>query len=204
MVFPGRATALHPQIVVLLVDDSDGMQGDKSRIASETVQDCIITIQAWSMPPRRPRHLVSIATLGARTIPIAVAQHPNQVNLLGLVFDGASGNANFAAGLVWAKAALEESLRVCRAQPDYQEEESPGPLVALITAGAILGDDVNSPARDLGAVPFSGEPVKIVVCGLGLEPNDLSAAPAIASGPVMGTNIRPGELTELFACVRMT
>jgi uncharacterized protein YegL len=204
MGFQNKANALHPQIIIFVVDDSGSMQGQKSKTATEAAQDSVITLQSHNLQSHRFRFLLSIAKFGDGVTPLEIAKKPGDVNLQNLVFDGSSGQTNIAASLQWAKQAVEESLQVCRALPDYDEAQSPNPLVVLITDGENTGGDVGAPAQALRSVSFTGGQVDVVVCGVGLEPKDLATAQKIASDPALAANIRSDEIAKFFAAVTIT
>lgn len=204
MAFQNKANALHPQIIVFVVDDSGSMQGQKSKTATEAAQDSIITLQSQNLQSHRFRFLLSVAKFGDGVTPLEVAKKPGDVNLQNLVFDGSSGQTNIPASLQWAKHAVEESLQTCRVLPDYDEAQSPNPLVVIMTDGENTGSDVGAPAQALRSVPFKGGQVDVVVCGVGLEPKDLATAQKIASDPALAANIRSDEIAKFFAAVTVT
>jgi uncharacterized protein YegL len=204
MGFQNKANSLHPQIIVFVIDDSGSMSGQKAKTATEAAQDSIITLQSQNLQSHRFRFLLSVAKFGDGVTPLEVAKKPGDINLQNLVFDGASGQTNIPAALDWARQAIEQSLQACRALPDYDEAQSPNPLVVLITDGENTGSDVTAPAQALKSLPFSGGQVDVVVCGVGLEPKDLATAQTIASDPALAANIRSDEIAKFFAAVTVT
>lgn len=200
-----KANSLHPQIVTLIIDDSGSMQGVKAKTVTETVQDgLVITLQSSDLQAHRFRYLLNIAKFGDDVVPLATTKIPKEVNLQDLTFEGKSGQTNIAAGLRWAKEALEQSLQHCSSFADYAEEDSPNPLCILFTDGENTGPDVTQPAQALRSVPFRGGKVDVVVCGIGLEPKDFATAQAIASDPALATNIAPDRIGDFIAAVTVT
>src|SRR5437879_2909655 len=92
-----KATSRTPQIVTLIVDDSDSMRGfadggkSKAQVATESIQDMVMTTQANTQGSKGSRFFLNIAKFGDDVTPIAEAQPPGEVDLDQLVFRGDSG-----------------------------------------------------------------------------------------------------------------
>jgi uncharacterized protein YegL len=199
------ANAHHPQIVTLIIDDSGSMEGSKAKQVTEAIQDgFVIELQSKDLQSSRFRFLLNIAKFGDDVVPLAVAKIAKDVNLQALTFKGDSGQTNIAAGLHWAKEALETSLQYCRGLTDYDEEQCPNPLCILFTDGENTGPDVAQPAQTLRSVPFKGGQVDVFVCGIGLDKKDFATAQAIASDPALATNIGPNDIGRFIAQVTIT
>src|ERR1700687_4795497 len=96
-----KATSTTPQVVTLIVDDSNSMNGDKAKTATESAQDLVITMQSGN-PIGKQRFLVNIAAFGTQVTPMVVAAFPPEVVLGNLNFSGTSGQTEMAEALRWA------------------------------------------------------------------------------------------------------
>src|SRR4051794_17994278 len=123
MLTANKATSRTPQIITLIVDDSNSMQEpaltgkSKAQIATESIQDVIITTQANTQSSRGARFLLNIAKFGDAVTSIAEANAPGEVNLDAVVFKGDSGWTKMAPALQWGRAAIEKAIAVCRSMP---------------------------------------------------------------------------------------
>jgi tetratricopeptide (TPR) repeat protein len=205
-----KATARTPQVVTLVVDDSDSMQDpgedgkSKAQVATESIQDMVITTQANTQGSKGYRFLLNIAKFGDVAAPIAEAQPPGDVDLDRLVFAGNSGWTNIAAALDWAAAALEKALAVCRALPAYDEAASPPPLVVVLSDGENTGPEVAEAANKLRSIQFKDGAVVVIACGIGMRPEHFTVMKTVASNPEYAVNIKPSRLAEFIAAVGAT
>lgn len=205
-----KATSKTPQIVTLIVDDSNSMQGllhtgkTKAQVATDSLQDMVITTQANTQGAKGFRFLVNIAKFGNEVTPIAEAEAPPNVDLDELVFRGDSGRTNMAAALEWAVAALEKSLDVCRRLPAFDESNSPPPLIVFMSDGENNGPEIEDVARRLRSIRFGAGPVNVIACGIGMHEEHLPTLRTIASNPEFAMNINPSRLADFIAAVGAT
>src|SRR5262245_19514198 len=95
-----KATTRTPQIVTLVIDDSNSMREpagsgkNKAQVATESIQDIIITAQCNTQGSRAFRYLLNIAKFGDSVTPMAEASAPMDVNLDLVTFEGNSGWTN--------------------------------------------------------------------------------------------------------------
>jgi tetratricopeptide (TPR) repeat protein len=205
-----KATARTPQIVTLIVDDSDSMRGfadggkSKAQVATESIQDMVITTQANTQGSRGFRFLLNIAKFGDGVTPIAEAQPPGEVNLDQLVFRGDSGWTNMAAALEWGATALEQALAKCRGTPAYDESNAPPPLVIFLSDGENTGPELGEAASRLRGVAFQDGKISVIACGIGMKGEHFAVMKGLASSEEMAVNIKPSRLAEFIAAVGAT
>jgi uncharacterized protein YegL len=205
-----KATSRTPQVVTLVVDDSDSMQGladggkSKAQVATESIQDMVITTQANTQGSKGFRFLLNIAKFGDGAIPIAEAKVPGDVDLDKLVFRGDSGWTNMASALDWAVSAVEKALEVCRAQPSYDESACPPPLVVFLSDGENTGPEIEDVSQKLRSIPFRDGKISVIACGIGMQPEHFAVMKAVASNPELAVNIKPSRLAEFIAAVGAT
>ena len=205
-----KATATTPHLVTIIVDDSNSMQGllqsgkSKSQVATDSINELVMTTQAYSLGTTGFRFLWNIVKFGDQVTPIAEAQTPRNVNLKQLVFRGDSGWTVMAPALEWAAGALEKAIAVCRKLPVFDESNSPPPIVIFMSDGDNTGPDVRDAARKLRSIQFGGGPVTVIACGIGMHEEHLEILRSIASSPEFAMNINPSLLPDFIAAVGAT
>ncbi len=199
-----KATALTPQVVTLVVDDSGSMSGTKANDATEAIKQLVITMQSANQGTRGFRFLLNIAKFGTSVCPLAEAASPETISLDSLVFSGASGATEMSGAIEWATDATRKALAKCAAIPGYNEESTPNPLVVFFSDGANTGRDVTPPAQALGSLPFRSGCVDVVAVGIGMGESEFPIMQAIASRPDLAVNIDPEELSAFIADVGAT
>ena len=199
-----KATALSPQIVTMIVDDSGSMSGAKADEVTKAMQDLVTTMQASNQGSTGYRFLLNIAKFGSSTIPLAEAARPETVAMDQLVFTGDSGGTEMPEALTWASEALKKALAECKNIANYAEEGSPNPLVVFFSDGANTGGDVGAPAQALKSIPFTGGPIDVVAVGIGMDQKDFPVMEQIASRADLAVNIDPSQLAEFLADVGAT
>jgi len=176
----------------------------KAEIASESIYNLVMTMQSFNIGSSRTRYLMNVAKFGDQVTEIAKAQPPGDIKLKHLAFRGDSGWTVMAAALDWASAATEESLTICRQLPVYDEAASPRPLVVFVTDGGNTGLDITETANRLHSIQFKNGAVRVVACGIGLNPEHSSILCAIASAAEDAVNIKPSQLEQFIAAVGAT
>ncbi|SRR6266481_4760165 len=199
-----KATALTPQVVTIIVDDSGSMEGQKAQDATKGVQDVVITIQAGNQGSSGSRFLVSIAKFGNATIPLVEVVRPESISLNQLSFSGDSGGTEMADALDWAVRAVQKGMTECRRVPGFVEEGAPTPLVLFFSDGANTGRDIATPAQELRGVRFGGGSIDVVAVGIGMDQNSFPVMQQIASKPELAVNIDPAQLAAFLADVGAT
>jgi len=199
-----KATALTPQVVTLIVDDSGSMSGTKAHDATEAMKQLVITMQAANQGSTGFRFLLNIAKFGDHTTPIAEASRPEAISLGSLVFAGESGSTEMAEALNWTARTLQRALNDCRNVAGYVEESSPNPLVVFFSDGGNTGVDIAASAQALKNVHFAGGNVDVVAVGIGMEQKDFPVMERIASRSDLAVNIDPVELSAFIADVGAT
>ena len=126
-----------PQIVTLIVDDSESMTWDHDKCGQATaaVQDLIIQLQSQNLGAGSFRYLLNICKFGDIVQPIAESAAPAEVDVNRVVFRGELGTTEMAAALNWASTAIAKSLVRLRANPNYNEQNAPRPLVFFFSDG---------------------------------------------------------------------
>jgi uncharacterized protein YegL len=200
-----KATALTPQVVTLIIDDSNSMEGTKAKAVTEAVQDFVLTLHQNTQDSMGFRYLVNIAKFGDSPIPLIQAKAPLEIEVPGvLTFSGDSGYTDMPLALNWTKEAVEAALGRCRAITGYSEQSSPNPLCVFFSDGENTGGDVAAPARALRSVNFNGGQVDVVACGIELQPKDEQTMRAIASDPNLFINISFDKLVTFIADIGKT
>jgi hypothetical protein len=178
------ATALHPQCVTLVIDDSGSMAEEgKCQQVSEAVQDMVITMQSLNMGSHAYRFLLNICKFGDAPSELAVAKSPPEVRVEELAFDGGCGGTEMLPALQWAERALKKSLERCRSIPNYQEELAPNPICVFLSDGECTGEDPTPAARALRSIPFNHGEVDVFAVGVGMRDEHFEVMKAIASRP---------------------
>lgn len=200
-----KATALTPQIVTLIVDDSGSMSHNgKAAQATEAMKDLIITMQAGNQNSMGFRFLLNVAKFGTTTTPLAEAARPDAISLDQLAFTGESGGTQMTGALAWATSAVQVALAECKRIPGYSEEAAPNPLVVFFSDGKNDDGDVSQAADALRKVPFAGGCVDVIAIGVGMEAGDFPVMQQIASRPELAVNIDPTQLGDFIADVGAT
>jgi uncharacterized protein YegL len=199
-----KATALTPQVVTLIVDDSGSMSGTKAQDATEAMKNLVITMQAGNQGSTGYRFLLNIAKFGSGVTALAEATKPELISLNSISFSGDSGGTDMPKALAWGATAVQRALDECRKVPGYSEESSPNPLVVFFSDGANTGGDVTSHAQALKSVRFTSGTVDVVAVGIGMLQYDLPVMEQIASRPELAVNIDPAELPGFIADVGAT
>jgi TRAP-type uncharacterized transport system substrate-binding protein len=75
------ATALTPQVVTLIVDDSGSMSGAKAQDATEAIKNLVITMQSGNQGSTGYRFLLNIAKFGSGTTALAQAARSESISL---------------------------------------------------------------------------------------------------------------------------
>lgn len=205
-----KATARTPQIVTLIVDDSNSMQGlaqegkSKAQVATESIRHLVITMQSHNLGTTGFRFLMNIAKFGDQVIPLAEAQKPEELDLTQLVFRGDSGWTVMAEALEWAHGAVEKALGVCRKLRSYDEAKSPPPLVVFFSDGENTGPAIETAAGKLRSITFKDGWIDVVACGIGMQQKHLQILQTIASKSEFAANIDPSRLEKFIAAVGAT
>jgi uncharacterized protein YegL len=199
-----KATALTPQVVTLIVDDSGSMSGQKAQDATVAMKNLVITMQSGNQGSTGYRFLLNIAKFGSATTSLAEAARPESISLGSLSFTGDSGGTDMPPALAWAVNAVQKGLAECRNIPGYSEEGSPNPLVVFFSDGGNTGSDVGSNAQALKSLSFGGGSIDIVAVGIGMTSQDFPVMERIASRPELAVNIDPAELPAFIADVGAT
>jgi len=199
-----KATALTPQVVTIIVDDSGSMEGQKAQDATKGVQDVVITIQAGNQGSSGSRFLVSVAKFGSSTIPMVEAVRPETISMNQLSFSADSGSTEMADALDWAARAVQKGIDDCRRLTGFVEEGAPTPLVLFFSDGANTGRDVTSAAQVLKGIRFAGSGIDVVAVGIGMDQDAFPVMQQIASKPELAINIDPAQLAAFLADVGAT
>jgi len=205
-----KATANTPQVVTLIVDDSNSMQetvdGKKSKadVASASIEDMIMSAQSQNQGSRGFRFLFNIAKFGDQVTPVVEATSPDDVDLETLKFYGKSGWTIMADALEWAVKATEDAIVKCRKIPGFDEQNAPPPIVLFLSDGANTGRELDEAAGRLRAISFQGGPVNVISCGVGMKDEHFPVMKAVASSQELAMNIKPSQLAEFLAAVSAT
>jgi hypothetical protein len=143
------ATSKTPQVVTLIVDDSTSMREvadggkSKSTVATESIQDMVMTTQSGSLGATEYRFLMNIAKFGDAVTVIAEAKPPEEINL--------------------NKVAFKGSLKKCRSTvKDYNESETPPPLVIFLSDGGNKGPKLDEVAARSRNIEFEEDRVNVI------------------------------------------
>jgi uncharacterized protein YegL len=200
-----RATAHHPQIVILLIDDSGSMAEEgKCQQVTDAVQDMVITMQSLNLGTHGYRFLLNICKFGDAPAELALARSPSQVNVDLLVFDGSSGGTEMEPALRWAEGALNQSLQRCRSIPNYQEELAPNPICVFLSDGECTGEDPASAARAVRSIPFKEGEVDVFAVGVGMRDEHFEVMKTIASRPEYAIRIDAEGVADFLGDVGNT
>jgi uncharacterized protein YegL len=205
-----KATSTTPQVVTLLVDDSNSMREladgsqSKAQIATSSIADMVMVAQGHSQDASRNRFVFSLAKFGDDVTEMALASGPFEVDLEKIEFSANSGWTHMAAALEWAVHATEHAIAVCRKLERFDEENTPPPIVLILSDGANTGPEVDGIAKKLHSIPFKGGPVSVIACGVGMRDEYFPVMKAIASSPDLAMNIKPSELEKFMAAVTAT
>jgi hypothetical protein len=178
---------------------ADGAKA-KAQLATECVEDLVLTAQGANLGTRGFVYLLSIAKYGESVTPIVEAQVPAEIDVERLRFGGDSGRPNLDVAIDWVTRALELSLEKCRSVPAYDERNSPLPLVAILCDSLGLEPDFWTKAARLRQFPFEGGMVNIVTCGIGLKTDSANAAVQASFEATQGWHVVvPSVLSECLA-----
>jgi len=178
------ATAHHPQICILVIDDSGSMAEEgKCKQVTDAVQDMVITMQSLNMGTHGYRFLLNICKFGDAPTELAVAKSPPEVDVDMLEFDGGSGGTEMLPALEWAEEALKKSLERCRSIPNYQEEQAPNPICVFLSDGECTGEDPSVAAKALRSIAFKNGEVDVLAVGVGMRDEHFEVMKGIASRP---------------------
>lgn len=198
-----KATANTPQVVTLIIDDSESMSWDHNKAdqATQAVQDLVIQMQGWDLQSSGFRYLLNIAKFGDDITPIAEAAAPGEIDLSALIFLGESGTTQMGNALQWANITLQNSLDKCRQIPGYNEPDSPNPLVIFFSDGENYDDaaGIVSEANNLRSIAFQGGGIDVVAVGIGMEQQHFKIMQDIASKPDLAINIDPDKLGDFIS-----
>ena len=198
-----RATSRTPQVLTLIVDDSGSMKANnKATQATEAMVNLVTTMQSSNLGASQTRFYLNIAKFGTEVTPMAESAHPKDIPLTTLTFNGDSGETEIAKALDWAAQATEKTISYCRTSvTDYNESETPRPLVVFFTDGGNTGRVISQSTQTLKSISFSGGHVDIVAVGIGLEPKNVPVLEQIASEPDLSVNIDPSKLATFIVDV---
>ncbi|MGE5341798.1 MAG: vWA domain-containing protein [Candidatus Omnitrophota bacterium] len=198
-----KATANTPQVVTLIIDDSESMSWDNNKAgqATQSVQDLVIQMQSWNQQSSGFRYLLNIAKFGDDVTPIAEAALPGDIDLSSLTFRGESGTTQMATALKWAYQAIQKSLNKCRQVPRYIESDSPNPLVIFFSDGENSDDTatVIAEAQNLKSIPFQTGEADVVAVGIGMDQSHFEIMKDIASDVDLAVNIDPDKLGDFIS-----
>lgn len=200
-----KATAITPQIVTLIIDDSGSMQGDKSRQATGAVNDLVITMQSNTIGSSGSRFVLNIAKFGDDVTPLATVVPALEVDLSKLQFGGNSGSTEMPKALRWAAQAIQQALDRCRNLPVYNEDQAPNPVCLFFSDGASTSrEPVGPAAQAIKSIAFQGGGVDVIACGIGMTQSEFPVMQEIASRPDWAINIDPDNIGEFIAEVTVT
>jgi uncharacterized protein YegL len=200
------ASSVHPQIVVLLIDNSGSMAEDgKCEQVTEAVQDMVMTMQSMNLGSSGYRFLLNICAFGDAPRALALAASPKEIDVDSLAFLGDDGATNMHLALAWAKDALQKSLDRCRTEiPRFQEENAPNPLCVMLSDGQNTGLDVTAAAKALQDIAVKNGIVEVVAVGVGMEDQHFEVMKSIATGDDHALQIDPGGIADFLSNVGST
>ena len=199
------ATALHPKVCILVIDESGSMAEEgKCQQVTEAVQDLVITMQSLNQGTHGYRFLLNICKFGDTIEELAVARTPTEVDVDTLVFEGALGGTDMQPALQWAETALKKSLERCRSIPNYQEDLAPNPICVFLSDGECTGDDPAEAAKALRAIPFKGGEVEVCAVGVGMRDEHFEVMKAISSKPEFAIRIGAEGIAEFLGDIGST
>ncbi|WP_263352917.1 vWA domain-containing protein [Acidicapsa acidisoli] len=200
------ASSMHPQIVVMLIDNSGSMAEEgKCEQVTEAVQDMVTSMQSMNLGGSGYRFLMNICAFGDSVRQMAIAASPREIDIDSLVFLGDDGATNMHFALEWAKDALQQSLERCRKEiRAFQEEKAPNPLCVLLSDGEFTGGDVMEPAKALQSISVKNGNVDVVSVGVGMEEQHFEVMRSIASRPEHAIQIDPGGIADFLSDVGST
>jgi len=200
------ASSMHPQIVVLLIDNSGSMaEGGKCQQVTDAVQDIVTTMQSMNLAGSGYRYLMNICAFGDDVRSLALAESPREINTDDLVFLGDDGATNMHLALQWAKDALQQSLDRCRRDISrFQEENAPNPLCVILSDGENTGPDVTAAAQALRGVVVKNGSVDVVAVGVGMEEQHFEVMKSIASGEDLALQISAEGIADFLGEVGNT
>jgi uncharacterized protein YegL len=211
-----RATAITPQIVTVIVDDSGSMRetasgggrqssDHKHQLCSQGLRDMVISLQSGNQNSRGSRFAVNIAKFGTEIQEIVCAASPDDVLLSQLDLNGGMGGTEMIHALNWAHRAVNIALTKVRAIANYAEARSPTPLVVFMSDGDNNGPDISEAAERLKSIRFGDDrTIDIVAAGIGMDAKDFKVMEAIASRSSLAANIEPACLSEFIAGIGAT
>lgn len=200
------ASSTHPQIVVLLIDNSGSMaEGGKCEQVTEAVQDIVTSMQSLSLGGSGYRFLMNICAFGDTTRPLAWAAAPREIDIDSLVFLGDDGATNMHLALQWAMAALQRSIERCRTEiPRYQEDLAPNPLCVFLSDGENTGPDIAAAASALHSTVWKTGRIDVFAVGVGMEEQHFETMKGIASQPEMAVQIDAQGIADFLSNVGST
>lgn len=154
-----RVTSKNPWHLVLLLDDSQSMEGEPSNDLNEALKEMIAELKMLSMG-QKPYFKVSVVSFGSGYSNLLEAQSETNIDEDDLAnFSGKSGSTN-------AAAALDEAARILKANPG--EETDFEPFVFFLSDGYPDNADLalKSGSEIKGLDLASGRP-RIVTLGFG-------------------------------------
>ena len=185
--FASRRT---PQVVTLIVDDSDSMDGTTAAQATEAIKNLVIQMQVHNHGSSGFRFLLNIAKFGSITTGLAEGAKPTEIDVDQISFNADSGTSDIPKALIWATDAVQKSLEACRQTiKSYNEECSPNPLVVFLIGGARGGGSVVGPANALKLIPFAGGRVDVMAIGFCISAWEFLVVKTIASRPDLAINM---------------
>lgn len=203
---PKKANALHPQIVILVIDNSGSMaEMDKCRQVTDAVQDMVITMQSLNLGSCNSRFFLSICRFGDSPEELALAATPPEVDIDKLVFAGDQGGTDMRLALEWAQKALGMSLARSRQISNYREELAPNPLIVFLSDGEDTGeDDPMVAVRVLHSCQLKDGGVDLIAVGVGMQDEHFEIMKRIASKPDYAIRIESEGIAEFLSDVAST
>jgi uncharacterized protein YegL len=199
------ATALHPKICILVIDESGSMAEEgKCQQVTEAVQDLVITMQSLNQGTHGYRFLLNICKFGDTIVELALAKSPTEVDVDKLVFEGALGGTDMQPALRWAETALKKSLERCRSIPNYQEDLAPNPICVFLSDGECTGDDPTAAAKALRTISFKNGEVDVCAVGVGMHDEHFEVMKAISSKPEFAIPIGAEGIAEFLGEIGST
>ena len=201
-----EASSTHPQIVVLLIDNSGSMaEGGKCEQVTEAVQDIVTTMQSLNLGGSGYRFLLNICAFGDEVRPLATAASPREIDIDSLVFLGDDGATNMDVALQWALGALQKSFERCRTEiVRYQEALAPNPLCVVLSDGENTGPDIAAASKALHSTVWQTGHIDVVAVGVGMEDQHFETMKAIASKPDMAVQINAEGIADFLSKVGST
>lgn len=165
-----RVTSNSPWHMVMVLDDSYSMKGTASSDLNEAVKELVDALLTASMG-QKPYFRVSVISFGSNVTTLAEAVPETELDVVKIAnFQGNSGSTN-------AAAALDEAMRVLKANPGSESDFEP--FVFFLSDGH--PDDRNAAintADRLKSMSLPSGTPRLVTLGFGATDDDFMATVA--------------------------